>query len=146
MLRCRRPNSGPGTCSPRCSCVQPNVTEAQLASGIPTLAFERIKKRLAAEAPVQLFGHEFCVRPLEVGEGVTRVRSGDSRGSASKAPLRGSPLCDSYATRADLTSYAKDPSLASNFLVASLSMRCCRDCAQLWTTKSPIMRWLASSP
>ena len=27
-------------------CVQPSVTEAQLAQGIPTLAYERIKRRL----------------------------------------------------------------------------------------------------
>ena len=39
-------------------CVQPSVTEAQLARGIKTLAYERIKKRLETEAPVQLFGHE----------------------------------------------------------------------------------------
>lgn len=41
-------------------CVQPSVTEAQLAKGIPTLAYDRIKRRLETEAPVQLFGHEFC--------------------------------------------------------------------------------------
>ena len=34
--------------------VQPSVTEAQLAFGIPTLAFERVKRRLETEAPVQL--------------------------------------------------------------------------------------------
>ena len=43
-------------------CVQPSVTEAQLAFGIPTLAYEAIKCRLETEAPVQLFGHEFCAR------------------------------------------------------------------------------------
>ena len=37
-------------------CVQPSVTEAQLAFGIPTLAYETIKRRLETEAPVQLFG------------------------------------------------------------------------------------------
>ena len=41
-------------------CVQPSVTEAQLAFGIPTLAYQSIKSRLETEAPVQLFGHEFC--------------------------------------------------------------------------------------
>ena len=46
-------------------CVQPSVTEAQLALGIPTLAFDRVKSRLEREAPVQLFGHEFCARILE---------------------------------------------------------------------------------
>ena len=53
-------------------CVQPSVTEAQLAFGIPTLAFEKIKQRLESEAPVQLFGHEYCARIVEIGEGVTR--------------------------------------------------------------------------
>ena len=54
-------------------CVQPSVTEAQLAFGIPTLAWDRVKRRLENEAPVQLFGHEFCARILEVGEGVQRM-------------------------------------------------------------------------
>jgi hypothetical protein len=38
-------------------CVQPSVTEAQLAFGVPTLAYGKIKRRLETEAPVQLFGH-----------------------------------------------------------------------------------------
>ena len=69
-------------------CVQPSVTEAQLAVGIPTLAYESIKRRLETEAPVQLFGHEFCARVLKVGMGVTRVRPGD-RVAAREAALRG---------------------------------------------------------
>src|SRR5918993_2646204 len=76
-------------------CVQPSVTEAQLAAGIPTLAFERIKKRIETEAPVQLFGHEFCVRVLEVGEGVTRVRPGDRVAARAKLPCERCPLCES---------------------------------------------------
>ena len=56
--------------------VQPCVTEAQLAFGIPTLAFEKISQRLATEAPVQLFGHEFCARIVDAGPGVTRFRPG----------------------------------------------------------------------
>ena len=58
-------------------CVQPSVTEAQLARGIKTLAYERIKKRLETEAPVQLFGHEFCAEIVEVGEGVSKFQVGD---------------------------------------------------------------------
>ena len=46
-------------------CVQPSVTEAQLAYGIPTLAYEQIKYRLETEAPIRLFGHEFCARIVE---------------------------------------------------------------------------------
>jgi threonine dehydrogenase-like Zn-dependent dehydrogenase len=74
-------------------CVQPSVTEAQLAFGIPTLAFESIKRRLETEAPVQLFGHEFCARVIEIGEGVTRVRPGDRVAARAKLPCGACPLC-----------------------------------------------------
>src|SRR3954453_387308 len=74
-------------------CVQPSVTEAQLAAGIPTLAYERIKRRLETEAPVQLFGHEFCVRIIEVGPGVTRFRPGDRVAARAKLPCGKCPLC-----------------------------------------------------
>ncbi len=74
-------------------CVQPSVTEAQLAFGIPTLAYEAIKRRLETEAPVQLFGHEFCARVVEVGEGVTRVRPGDRVAARAKLPCGSCPFC-----------------------------------------------------
>jgi threonine dehydrogenase-like Zn-dependent dehydrogenase len=74
-------------------CVQPSVTEAQLAFGIRTLAFEKIKRRLETEAPVQLFGHEFCVRIVETGEGVTRFRVGDRVAARAKLPCENCPLC-----------------------------------------------------
>ncbi len=74
-------------------CVQPSVTEAQLAFGIPTLAYEAIKRRLETEAPVQLFGHEFCARVVEVGEGVTRVRPGDRVAARAKLPCGACSLC-----------------------------------------------------
>jgi threonine dehydrogenase-like Zn-dependent dehydrogenase len=73
--------------------VQPSVTEAQLAFGIPTLAFEKIKRRLETEAPVQLFGHEYCARVVEVGEGVTRFRPGDRVAARAKLPCENCPLC-----------------------------------------------------
>jgi threonine dehydrogenase-like Zn-dependent dehydrogenase len=81
-------------------CVQPSVTEAQLAQGIPTLAFERVKRRLETEAPVQLFGHEFCARIVEVGPGVTRFRVGDRVAARAKLPCGDCPLC--AAERSDL--------------------------------------------
>lgn len=74
-------------------CVQPSVTEAQLAQGIPTLAFDRVKRRLATEAPVQLFGHEFCARVLEVGPGVGGFRPGDRVAARAKLPCGDCPLC-----------------------------------------------------
>lgn len=73
--------------------VQPSVTEAQLAFGIPTLAFDKIKKRLETEAPVQLFGHEYCARILETGPGVSRFRPGDRVAARAKLPCQQCPLC-----------------------------------------------------
>src|SRR3954471_9444460 len=74
-------------------CVQPSVTEAQLAFGIPTLAFESIRRRLETEAPVMLFGNEFCARVLQVGEGVTRVRPGDRVAARGKLPCDSCSFC-----------------------------------------------------
>jgi threonine dehydrogenase-like Zn-dependent dehydrogenase len=74
-------------------CVQPSVTEAQLAQGIPTLAFDRVKRRLETEAPIQLFGHEFCARILEIGPGVSRFQIGDRVAARAKLPCQDCPLC-----------------------------------------------------
>src|SRR3954471_2809391 len=89
------PVCGPGHVLVEPICVQPSVTEAQLAQGIPTLAYDRVKKRLEAEAPLQLFGHEFCARVVEVGAGVTRVKVGDRVAARAKLPCGECPLCRS---------------------------------------------------
>lgn len=91
------------TCPPRHVlveplCVQPSVTEAQLAQGIPTLAYDRIKRRLETEAPIQLFGHEFCARILETGPGVTGYRPGERVAARAKLPCETCPLCRSERT------------------------------------------------
>jgi len=87
------PRCGPGHVLVEPLCVQPSVTEAQLAQGIPTLAFDRIKRRLETEAPIQLFGHEFCARVLETGPGVERFRPGDRVAARAKLPCGDCPLC-----------------------------------------------------
>jgi threonine dehydrogenase-like Zn-dependent dehydrogenase len=74
-------------------CVQPSVTEAQLAQGIPTLAFDRVKRRLETEAPLQLFGHEFSARVLETGPGVSQFQPGDRVAARAKSPCQDCPLC-----------------------------------------------------
>jgi threonine dehydrogenase-like Zn-dependent dehydrogenase len=74
-------------------CAQPSVTEAQLAFGIRTLAYDRVKRRLETEAPIQLFGHEFCARIVELGAGVTRFRVGDRVAARAKLPCEKCPLC-----------------------------------------------------
>ena len=75
-------------------CVQPSVTEAQLAFGIPTLAYDRVKRRLETEAPVQLFGHEFCARIVQVGAGVTDYHVGDRVAARAKLPCQDCNLCN----------------------------------------------------
>src|SRR5688500_10574166 len=82
------PELRPGHVLCQVLCVQPSVTEAQLAFGIPTLAYDMIKRRLETEAPVQLFGHEYCVRVIESGEGATRFRPGDRVAARAKLPCQ----------------------------------------------------------
>jgi threonine dehydrogenase-like Zn-dependent dehydrogenase len=73
--------------------VQPSVTEAQLAAGIRTLAYEKIKRRLETEAPVQLFGHEFSARIVEIGPGVSGFAAGDRVAARAKLPCGECSLC-----------------------------------------------------
>jgi threonine dehydrogenase-like Zn-dependent dehydrogenase len=94
------PASKPGHVVAKIICIQPSVTEAQLACGIPTLAFDQIKRRLETGAPVQLFGHEFCARITETGNGVTKFRPGDRVAARAKLPCGSCPLC--LSQRADL--------------------------------------------
>lgn len=75
--------------------VQPSVTEAQLAFGVPTLAYDRVKLRLEKEAPLQLFGHEFCAEIVEVGQGVTDFHVGDRVAARAKLPCGDCSLCNS---------------------------------------------------
>ncbi len=89
------PTCGPNQVIVEPLCVQPSVTEAQLAKGIPTLAFERVKRRLETEAPIQLFGHEFCARILEVGSDVKGFKVGERVAARAKLPCGSCSLCNS---------------------------------------------------
>jgi threonine dehydrogenase-like Zn-dependent dehydrogenase len=95
------PVCGPGQVLVQPLCVQPSVTEAQLARGIPTLAFDRVKHRLENEAPIQLFGHEFCARVLRIGPSAahaTRLASiavGNRVAARAKLPCGDCPFCRS---------------------------------------------------
>ena len=73
-------------------CVQPSVTEAQLAYGIPTLAYEQIKYRLETEAPIRLFGHEFCARIVE-SDADSQFQPGDRVAARAKLPCGECSLC-----------------------------------------------------
>jgi threonine dehydrogenase-like Zn-dependent dehydrogenase len=93
------PVCGPGQVLVEPLCVQPSVTEAQLARGIPTLAYDRIKCRLEKDAPIQLFGHEFCARVLKIGLPsanaiqLALVSVGDRVAARAKLPCGDCPLC-----------------------------------------------------
>jgi threonine dehydrogenase-like Zn-dependent dehydrogenase len=87
------PACGPGHVIVEPLCVQPSVTEAQLAQGIPTLAYDRVKRRFETEAPLQLFGHEFCARILEVGVSVGGFKPGDRVAARAKLPCGDCELC-----------------------------------------------------
>lgn len=87
------PECPPGHVVAQVLCVQPSVTEAQLAFGIPTLAYEKIRKRLETEAPVQLFGHEFCARIVEIANGVSRFKPGERVAARAKLPCQNCPMC-----------------------------------------------------
>lgn len=86
------PRLRPGHVLVEVLCVQPSVTEAQLAFGTRTLAYREIKRRLATEAPVQLFGHELCARVLASPSG-SRFRPGMRVAARAKLPCGGCPLC-----------------------------------------------------
>ncbi len=73
-------------------CVQPSVTEAQLAFGVPTLAFAEVKRRLETEAPLRLFGHEFCARILQSPPS-SCFRPGDRVAARAKLPCGRCALC-----------------------------------------------------
>lgn len=90
-----QPTSRPGHVIVKVRCVQPSVTEAQLARGIRTLAYDRIKRRLENESPVALFGHEFCVEIVEVGANVTKFKVGDRVAARAKLPCGQCSLCES---------------------------------------------------
>src|SRR5262245_14594886 len=87
------PVAAPGHVLVEPLCVQPSVTEAQLALGIPTLAYDRVKRRLEIEAPIPLFGHEFCARVIKNGPGASRFDPGDRVAARAKLPCGGCRLC-----------------------------------------------------
>lgn len=87
------PQCRPGHVIVKVRCVQPSVTEAQLAFGVRTLAYDKIKRRLETEAPVQLFGHEFCVEIVEAAPDVTRFKPGDRVAARAKLPCGTCSLC-----------------------------------------------------
>lgn len=89
------PQPLPGHVVVRPLCVQPSVTEAQLALGVRTLAYDRVSQRLQRDAPLQLFGHEFCAEIVALGPGVLGYQVGDRVAARAKLPCGKCTLCTS---------------------------------------------------
>ncbi len=83
----------PGWVTLKIRVVQPSVTEAIRARGGSTAGIDYIKKVIAEQAPVQLFGHELCADVVELGEGVTSVKVGDRVTARSRIPCHQCELC-----------------------------------------------------
>lgn len=72
--------------------VQPSVTELSLFSGFKTIGYNEIKVRLA-EAPVQLFGHEFCAEVVRLGPAVANLKPGDRVVARGEGPCHKCLTC-----------------------------------------------------
>ena len=86
------PVCGPGDVLLKVRVVQPSVTEAILASGRETIAYQRAQERMR-DAPVQLFGHEYCADVVATGDGVERIQVGDRVVGHSILPCAECELC-----------------------------------------------------
>jgi len=73
--------------------VQPSVTEAIVAKGFPSAGYERVKRRLAEEGAVQLFGHEYSAEVVEVAEGVKDLKVRDRVTGRHRTPCYKCALC-----------------------------------------------------
>lgn len=87
------PKPKPGWVTLKTRVVQPSVTEAIRAKGGDTAGIENIRRRIAEEAPVQLFGHELCGDVVELGEGASSFKVGDRVTARSRMPCHKCERC-----------------------------------------------------
>jgi threonine dehydrogenase-like Zn-dependent dehydrogenase len=68
---------GPGWVTVKVEVCQASISDVIRAKGIETSGSDKIKKMISEKAPVQLFGHEFCGRIVELGDTVKGFCIGD---------------------------------------------------------------------
>lgn len=73
--------------------VQLSVTECQLFEGEEVAHYEAVRDRLRADDG-RLFGHEFCGRVVDAGDGVEAFEEGDRVYAPGKLPCFDCPHCD----------------------------------------------------
>ena len=66
------PKVRPGWVLAKVLTLQPSITEVQASRGIRIGGIEKVEKVLKERAPLQLFGHEFCVG-VSVSYGDTQI-------------------------------------------------------------------------
>lgn len=71
------PVAGPGQLLVKILTVQSSITEVAQLRGYRTSNYDYIKEKIASQAPLPMFGHEFCGEIVELGEGVTGFKVGD---------------------------------------------------------------------
>lgn len=98
------PDIKPGWALVKIKVAQPSITEVIGLQGGETMGKEKdtsplqlsskVNRRIKEDAPVQLFGHEFCAQVVEIGEGVREVKVGDRVSSPGGAmPCGQCELC-----------------------------------------------------
>lgn len=71
------PRAAPGHVIVKVLAVQPSITEVLQFRGYDTSNHLYLRDKIAREAPVQLFGHEFCGEVAACGDGVTEFKVGE---------------------------------------------------------------------
>lgn len=88
-----RPRPNPGEVLIAVDRVQLSVTECKLFHGHEIAHYESVRDRIRA-GDGRVFGHEFCGRVVERGEGVTAFETGDRVYAPGKIPCFDCPHCD----------------------------------------------------
>ena len=72
---------------------QLSVSEVSRIRGLPTMGYKKIQEDIRKNAPVQRFGHEFTGEVVELGKGITHVKTGDRVVARNKIPCHRCALC-----------------------------------------------------
>lgn len=117
------PKCKPGWAIVKTTVVQPSITEVQLFQGERSNSFDHVKK-LLAQGPQQLFGHEFCAEIVEVEEQNGYGLCVGDRVGATHTEVgtigRHFPGCFSEYAAVPLDALAKIPDGVSDWEVAAL--------------------------
>jgi threonine dehydrogenase-like Zn-dependent dehydrogenase len=87
------PEPAPGWVLLKTLVVQPSITEVSLFFGLKTISYDKINQRLAAEAPVSLFGHEFCGEVVSLAGNIRNLKPGQRVVARGEGSCHRCPIC-----------------------------------------------------